>query len=55
MNQQNKGEAHNQQTLVEDLTVTQADAEVVKGGPIYLRVEGVDGSVTSSGHEKWIE
>jgi len=36
-----------QETVVEDLTVTDAEADAVKAGPFYLKLEGVDGDVTS--------
>ena len=39
---------NNQQNIIEDLTVNEAEAEEVKGGPIYVKIDGVDGSVTHS-------
>ena len=43
-----KQEADKQETNIEDLTVNE-DTEV-KGGPIYMQVEGVKGRVTPEGH-----
>ena len=39
---------NNQQNIIEDLTVNEAEAEEVKGGPIYMKIEGIEGSVTNS-------
>lgn len=55
MNKQDNHEANNQQSIIEDLTVNQDQATAVKGGPIYIRVDGIAGDVTSAGHEKWID
>ena len=41
--------------LNENMTITEQDLENVKGGPIFMQYDGVDGSVTAAGHEKWIE
>ena len=43
-----KQEADKQETNIEDLPVDE-DAEV-KGGPIYIEVEGIKGRVTPEGH-----
>ena len=53
MKKQDKQEINNPQPVIEDLTVNQDQAAEVKGGPIYIKVEGVDGDVTSRGYEKW--
>jgi hypothetical protein len=45
MNNQNK-EVNNQQVAIEDLTVNQEQEAEVKGGPIFMEVEGIRGSVT---------
>ncbi|MGE0126828.1 MAG: hypothetical protein AB7U82_01895 [Blastocatellales bacterium] len=37
---------NNQQNIIEDLDVNEIEAEEVKGGPIYMKIEGVDGDVT---------
>lgn len=55
MNQQVEQEPNQEQSLLEDLTVNEAQAAEVKGGPIYMQYEGIKGSVTAAGHEKWIE
>ena len=55
MKPQNKHEANNQQAQIDDLPVAQDEAAEVKGGPIYMQIEGVKGDVTASGHEKLIE
>ena len=55
MNKQNKCETNNQQMKIEDLAVNQEQAAEVKGGPIYMNFDGIDGDVTSRGHDKWIE
>ena len=41
--------------LNENMNITEQDMEHVKGGPIYMKYDGVDGSVSAAGHEKWIE
>lgn len=48
MNEQNNQEANNQQPVIEDLTVNENQAGEVKGGPIFMKVEGIDGSVQQS-------
>ena len=44
---------------VEDMKKTEEvsamEMEQVKGGPAYLKLEGVPGEATAAGHEKWIE
>ena len=55
MKPQDKHEANNQQAQIDDLPVAQDVAAEVKGGPIFMRYDGIDGDVTSAGHEKWIE
>lgn len=35
--------------------LSKEDLEKISGGPIYMKIDGVDGSVTAAGHEKWIE
>ena len=50
MNQQEKQEPNNLQSVTEDLTVDQDQAEEVKGGAqfdYFLRLHSVDGDVTS--------
>lgn len=37
MTEQNNQEQNNQQPLIEDLTVNEAEATEVKGGPIEIR------------------
>jgi hypothetical protein len=54
MNQKDNCEANNTQILIEDLTINENETAEVKGGPIYMQIDGVDGSVTSAGHDKWI-
>jgi hypothetical protein len=48
MNQEN-------QNNIEDLTINQEQEAAVKGGPIFMQYDGIKGSVTAAGHEKWIE
>jgi hypothetical protein len=55
MNKQDNRETKTAQTLIEDLTVNKDVATDVKGGPIFMRIDGIDGDVTSRGHEKLIE
>jgi hypothetical protein len=43
----------NDQNAIVDLEVPNTDE--VKGGPIYMQVEGVKGRVTAAGYEKQIE
>jgi hypothetical protein len=43
---ENKQQPNKPSEAIEDLTVNEAEAEEVKGGPIYLQVDGVDGDVT---------
>jgi hypothetical protein len=45
MNNQDK-EANNQQVTIEDLKVNQEQEAEVKGGPIFMEIEGIRGSVT---------
>lgn len=47
MNQQDNQELNKQESLTEDLIVNEAEAEEVKGGPIYMTIDGVDGDVTA--------
>jgi hypothetical protein len=54
MNQKDNCEANNTQILIEDLTINENQTVEVKGGPIYMRIDGVDGDVTTAGHDKWI-
>jgi hypothetical protein len=54
MNKQDNLKPENQQSVVEDLTITQDQEAEVKGGPIYMKVEGIDGDVTSTGYDKQI-
>ena len=49
MKKQDKQEPNNQQCQIEDLTVNEDQAAEVKGGPIYLKVEGVYGDSTADG------
>ena len=49
MNKQDKQEPNNQQSLIEDLAVNEEQAVEVKGGPIYMKIDGVDGDVTATG------
>ena len=46
MKKQDKQEINNLQPLIEDLTVNEAEAAEVKGGPYYLKLESVTGDVT---------
>ena len=55
MNQPTNSEGNKAQGLIEDLPVAQGRAAEVKGGPIYMNYEGIEGDVTAAGHEKWIE
>ena len=48
MSTQDNQEPNSQQPQIEDLTVNEDEATEVKGGPIYLRLEGVTGDVTSN-------
>jgi hypothetical protein len=43
---ENKQQPSKPSEAIEDLTVNEAEAEDVKGGPSYLKVKDVDGSVT---------
>ncbi len=43
-----KQESDKQESNIEDLTVSE-DTEV-KGGPIYMKIEGVKGKVTAEGY-----
>jgi hypothetical protein len=54
MNQQDNRETNNTQILTEDLTINETLSTKIKGGPIYMQVDGVDGDVTTVGHDKWI-
>ncbi len=45
----------NQKIEIEDLTINEEQASAVKGGPIFMKYDGIDGDVTAAGHEKWIE
>ena len=38
--------------VIEDLTVNQDQEAEVKGGPIYMKYDGVDGDVTARGWER---
>jgi len=46
MNNIETNEDNNQSVIIEDLN-TKNDEEI-KGGPIYMKIEGVEGSVTSA-------
>ena len=46
MREKDKQEINNPQPMIEDLTVNEDQTAEVKGGPIYLRLEGVYGDVT---------
>jgi hypothetical protein len=48
MNEQNNQELNNKQPLIEDLTINEDQAAEVKGGPIYMRFDGIEGSVQQS-------
>lgn len=48
---QEEQENNEQQSQLEDLAVEKSAD--VKGGPIYLKVDGVDGDVTSEGSDRW--
>jgi hypothetical protein len=54
MNKQNNLKPENQQPVIEDLTIEEAQSTAVKGGPIYIHVEGISGDVTSEGFDKGI-
>jgi len=45
---ENKQQLNKPSEAIEDLTVKEADAEEVKGGPtdVFLRLDGVDGPTT---------
>jgi hypothetical protein len=43
------------ENTISDLPVAEAQQDQVKGGPIYMHVEGVTGSVTTVGFEKRME
>ena len=45
MNSKDKREMNDQPAIIEDLNAQ--NAEEIKGGPIYLKVDGVDGDVTA--------
>lgn len=47
--------ASHQSVVIEDLTINQGQAEEVKGGPIYMKIEGISGDVTTRGYERPIE
>jgi hypothetical protein len=49
MKPQEKSEASNQQSLIDDLPVKEDQATEVKGGPIFMKYDGIDGDVTSRG------
>jgi hypothetical protein len=43
------------ESTISDLPVAEAQQDQVKGGPIYMKVEGVKGRVTAAGFEKEIQ
>jgi hypothetical protein len=43
--EENKQQANQPSEAIEDLTVNEAEAEEVKGGPDYLKIDGVDGVI----------
>jgi hypothetical protein len=43
---ENQHHANEPSEAIEDLTVNEAEADDVKGGPNYLKIDGVDGVVT---------
>jgi hypothetical protein len=51
MNKQDNLKPENQQSVIEDLTIDEAQSGAVKGGPIYMEVEGIKGRVTAAGFE----
>lgn len=53
MDQKDKQEPNNQQSLIEDLTVNEDQATEVKGGAqvdFFLHLQGVDGESTDDKH-----
>lgn len=40
------------ESVIEDLTVNQDQEAEVKGGPIYLKYDGIEGDVTARGWER---
>jgi hypothetical protein len=54
MKQQNNLKPENHESVIEDLTIDKAQSTAVKGGPIYLHVDGIAGDVTTVGHDKWV-
>lgn len=49
MDQQNKQEGNDQQSVVEDLPVSKDQTPAVKGGPFYLHVTSIEGEATGDG------
>ena len=47
MNKQDNLKPENHQPLIEDLTINEVQSTAIKGGPIYLKVDGIDGYVTN--------
>jgi hypothetical protein len=41
--------------LIFDLPVAEAQQDQVKGGPIWMQYEGVEGTVRTSGYERQIQ
>lgn len=54
MKQQDKQALNSRESGIDDLPVNEDQAADVKGGPIYLKVDGVDGDVSNVGLEKGI-
>lgn len=54
MKQQDNHEANPTRIQIEDLTIEEGQSTAVKGGPIYMNYDGIDGDVTSAGYEGWI-
>jgi hypothetical protein len=49
MNKQDNLKPENQQSVIEDLTVDETQSTAVKGGPIYMEIEGIKGDVKPAG------
>lgn len=39
--------------MTEGKNVSEQEMAAVKGGPAYLKLDGVDGEVRDKGHDKW--
>jgi hypothetical protein len=54
MNKQDNLKPENHESVIEDLTIEETQSTAVKGGPIYMHVEGISGDVTAAGYDKLI-